>query len=59
MRAKDFSRANTGFAAYVVEVVLPVLRESFRQKRNKKAMLVVSHAKQKELYLRSPLRAPR
>jgi hypothetical protein len=52
MKVKDSpSRVNPGFAACVVEVVLPVLRESFGLKRNKKAMLVIPCTKQKELYL--------
>jgi hypothetical protein len=52
MKVKDSpSRVNPGFAACVVEVVLPVLRESFGLKRNKKTMLVIPCTKQKELYL--------
>ncbi|KAI4750443.1 hypothetical protein E4T52_17353 [Aureobasidium sp. EXF-3400] len=53
MRARDSpSRANPGFAAYVVEVVLPILRKHFGRRLKKKVMLVVPYAKQKELYLR-------
>lgn len=53
MRAVDSpSRANPGFAAYVVDVVLPILRRHFQRQLNKKVMLVVPYAKQKELYLR-------
>jgi hypothetical protein len=36
-----------GFAAYIVEIVLPVLHESLGQKRSKKTILVVLYAKRK------------
>lgn len=53
MRATDSpSRANPGFAAYVVDRVLPILRKHFGRGLSRKVMLVVPYAKQKELYLR-------
>jgi hypothetical protein len=53
MKAKDSpSRASPSFAAYVVEVALPVLRTSSGLNLDKKVMLVVFCAIQKELYLR-------
>ncbi|KAI4852250.1 hypothetical protein E4T44_01608 [Aureobasidium sp. EXF-8845] len=53
MKAKDSkSRANPGFAAYVVDIVLPKIREDFGKTTYKNVMLIVPYAKQKELYRR-------
>ena len=53
MRAKDStSRANPGFAAYVVDIVLPKVRKDFGDATRQNVMLIVPYAKQKELYRR-------
>jgi hypothetical protein len=53
MKARDSnSRANPGFAAYVVDVVLPEIRDEFGTTTRANVMLVVAYAKQKDLYHR-------
>ncbi|THW83990.1 hypothetical protein D6D18_07949 [Aureobasidium pullulans] len=53
MKAKDSpSRANPGFAAYVVGVIFPKVREEFGITTSENVMLVVPYAKHKELYQR-------
>jgi len=53
MKAKDTkSRANPGFAAYVVDIVLPKVRGDFGTSTHENVILIVPYAKQKELYRR-------
>lgn len=53
MKAKDSkSRANPGFAAYVVDVVLPKVRQEFGTSTRDNVLLITPYAKQKELYHR-------
>jgi hypothetical protein len=53
MKSKDSpSRANPGYAAYVVNTLFPILREEFGKTLRSKVKLIVPYAKQKELYFR-------
>ncbi|KAI5201536.1 hypothetical protein AUEXF2481DRAFT_92785 [Aureobasidium subglaciale EXF-2481] len=53
MKSRDsHSRANPGYAAWVILVLFPLLLAEFGEKLQEDVMLIVPYAKQKELYLR-------